>query len=110
MEPLAETIRENTLIQGILSQGKEHKISLFADDVILTLSDPYNSLTAAHKTLLHFSKIAYYKVNASKYSILGIAIDKTSKSTMQKDFPYPWSPKSISYLGIQLTSPIVNLF
>lgn len=29
---------------------------------------------------------------------------------MQKDFPYPWASESITYLGIQLTSPSSKLF
>lgn len=110
MEPLAEKIRTHPLIQGIPSQDKQHRISLFADDVILTLSDPYAPLTAAHDALLLFSKVAYYKVNASKSSILGIAIVKATKSALQRDLPYPWSPNSITYLGIQFTSPISNLY
>lgn len=110
MEPLAEKIRTHPLLQGIHSQDKQHRISLFADDFILTLSDPYVSLTAAHDTHISFSKVAYYKVIASKSSILGIAIDKATKSALQRDLPYPWSPNSITYLGIQLTSPISNLY
>lgn len=109
MELLAENIKSHPMIQGISSRNQQRKISLFAD-VILTLSDPYLSLSAAHDTLLQFNKIAYYKVNASKSSILGIAIDNSTKSALQRDLPYPWSSDSISYLGVQLTSPITNLY
>lgn len=58
----------------------------------------------------YFSKVAYYKVNAYKSSILGIAINKSTSLAIQKDLPYLWSPNSILYLGIQLTSPVSNLF
>lgn len=40
MEPLAEKIRTNNKISGISIAGLEHKISLFADDVILMITYP----------------------------------------------------------------------
>lgn len=110
MEPLAEKIRTHPEIQGISSRHQQHRISLFADDVILTLSNPYQSLRAAQDTLDKFSEISYYKVNASKSIILGIGIDNPTKTAIQQDIPYPWATESISYLGVQLTSTITKLY
>lgn len=110
MEPLAEKIRTHPEIQGISSRHQQHRISLFADNVILTLSNPYQSLRAAHDTLAKFSEISYYKVNASKSNILGIAINNPTKTAIQHDIPYPWAPESIPYLGVQLTSSITKLY
>lgn len=36
MEPLAEVIRAHSDIKGVKIAAAQHKISLFADDVILT--------------------------------------------------------------------------
>lgn len=44
MEPLAETIRTCDAISGIDIGGYPHKIGLFADDVVLTLTSPASSL------------------------------------------------------------------
>ena len=39
IEPLAELIRSTPAIKGFLVNGKIHKISLYADDVLLYLVD-----------------------------------------------------------------------
>lgn len=44
IEPLAEMIRENPSIHGISSKGGIHKISMYADDIILYISDPLSSI------------------------------------------------------------------
>lgn len=90
MEPLAETIRANSNIQGIINQERQHKMSLFADDLILWLSKPEVSLPAAHDILNLFSKVSYYKVNATKSNILGTHIDKKLEMSLKNILPQPW--------------------
>lgn len=70
MEPLAESIRSKLQIKGISHADQEHKISLFADDVILMLTDPDHSLPEIQKMLAWFSNVSYYKVNKTKSYIL----------------------------------------
>ncbi len=53
IEPLAETIRHNKDTFGIMDDGhKEHKISLFADDLLAFISKPISSLPALLKCCL----------------------------------------------------------
>lgn len=44
IEPLAATLRLNKDITGINIAKKEHTIGLFADNIILSLTNPNNSL------------------------------------------------------------------
>uniref|UniRef100_A0A3B4EY79 Reverse transcriptase domain-containing protein n=1 Tax=Pundamilia nyererei TaxID=303518 RepID=A0A3B4EY79_9CICH len=44
IEPLAQAIRENSEIQGIMIGGEEHKTCMFADDVLLFITNPESSL------------------------------------------------------------------
>lgn len=44
IEQLARTIKENIKIHGINIGGKVYKIVLFADDILLTLTDSIESL------------------------------------------------------------------
>lgn len=66
IEPLAEMIRENPRIYGISDGGGTHKISLYADDVILYISDPQTSVPTLLKCLKDFGIALGYKVNESK--------------------------------------------
>lgn len=66
IEPLAELIRNTAEIKGLQVGLKEHKIGLFADDIILTLTNPENSLPRAAELLHNFGEITYYKLNTSK--------------------------------------------
>lgn len=110
MKPLAEHIRTSNLISGFQIGGKVHKISLFADDVILMLTNPHSSLTAAQAFLNKYSKVSYYRVNASKSHILNLGIDSVTKNLLSLQFPFQWSETSLAYLGITLTKNIENLF
>lgn len=40
IEPQAQSIRQHLLIPGVEINGIEHKICLFADDVIISLAEP----------------------------------------------------------------------
>lgn len=70
MEPLAEAIGTDSLIKGIRIIDQDHKIGLFADDVVLTLTTPASSLVRVHQILNSFGSVSYYKLNATKSSIL----------------------------------------
>ena len=49
--------------------GKEEvKISLFADDMIIYISDPKNSTREPLNLINNYSKVAGYKINSKKSS------------------------------------------
>lgn len=54
IEPLARAIRENANIHGIVVGDKEHKIVLFADDILLTLTDPVDTLKELKQVISTF--------------------------------------------------------
>lgn len=70
MEPLAEAIRSYSDIKDIEVANTQHKRNLFADDVILTLTDLEKSLVHTTEVLNRFSSVSYYCVNSSKSLIL----------------------------------------
>ena len=63
---MQNSIRQHKGIKGIRIGKDEFKLSLFADDMIVYISDPKNST----KELLHlintFSNVAGYKINSKK--------------------------------------------
>lgn len=110
IEPLAEAIRINPNIVGIHIGPKPHKLGLFADDIILTLTDPSTSLVAIQHLIETFSMVSLYKVNMSKCSALPVCIPSKKLTELKSIFPCNWDAPSITYLGIQLTTPTANLY
>jgi retron-type reverse transcriptase len=65
LKVLVRAIRQQKEIMGIQIGKEEVKMSLFADDMIVYLSDPKNS-TRELKLINTFSKVAGYKINSNK--------------------------------------------
>ena len=65
MEVLATAIREDKEIKGI-QIGKEVKLSVFADDMILYIEKPKVATRKLLELTNEFGKVARYKINAQK--------------------------------------------
>jgi hypothetical protein len=63
LEFLARAIRQEAEIKGIQIDKEVVKLSLFADDLILYLTDPKNSIPKLLDTINSFSKVTGYKIN-----------------------------------------------
>lgn len=72
IEPLAIALRENANIMGILRGGVEHGVSLYADDMLLFISDPPHCLPKLVDLLKDFGDISGYKVNLQKSEMMPI--------------------------------------
>ena len=66
MEVLATSIREGKEIKGIQIRKEEINISLFADDMILYIENPKDSIRKLLELISEFSKVAGYKTNTQK--------------------------------------------
>jgi hypothetical protein len=81
-EFLARAIRQEEEIKGI-HIGKENvKISLFADDMILYLTDPKNSTPKLLVTMNSYSKLAGNKINLQK----SLAFLYTNNEQTEKEY------------------------
>ena len=65
LEVLAIAIREEKEMKGI-QIGKEAKLSLFADDMILYIENPKDSIRKLLEVISEFSKIKGHKINTQK--------------------------------------------
>lgn len=70
LEPLAARIRTKEHIQGISVGTQQHKILLYADDILLLVSDPSNSVPHIMDTIENYSKYLGYKINWGKSEVL----------------------------------------
>ena len=66
LEVLATAIREEKEIKGIQIGKEEVKLSLFADDMILYIENPKDSIRKLLELISEFSKVAGYKINTQK--------------------------------------------
>ena len=66
LEVLATAIREEKEIKGIQIRKEEVKLSLFADDMILYIENPKDSIRKLLEIISEFSKVTGYKINTQK--------------------------------------------
>ena len=66
LEVLATAIREEKEIKGIQIRKEDVKLSLFADDMILYIENPKDSIRKLLELISEFSKVAGYKINTQK--------------------------------------------
>jgi len=65
LEVLATAIREEKETKGI-QIGKEVKLSLFANDMILYIENPKDSTRKLLQLISEYSKVSGYKINTQK--------------------------------------------
>ena len=63
LEVLATAIREEKEIKGIQIRKEEVKLSLFADDMILYIENPKDSIRKLLELISEFNKVAGHKIN-----------------------------------------------
>uniref|UniRef100_A0A8P4KRJ8 Reverse transcriptase domain-containing protein n=1 Tax=Dicentrarchus labrax TaxID=13489 RepID=A0A8P4KRJ8_DICLA len=107
LEPLAETIRLHNDIKGITIGHKEHKIALYADDILVFLSSPQLSISAIMNIFNKFSNISGYKINFCKSEAMPLGALSTTEAP--ENFPFRWSRSGFTYLGIKVSPDLRDL-
>lgn len=74
LEPFLHLIRANQNIKQISVRDREHKVSVFVDDVPLFLSDPQMTLPNLIRDLENVHTILNLKINYAKSFALNISI------------------------------------
>lgn len=108
IEALGQLIRQNKNIKGIALSGVEHKVAMFADDVLVCLGDPERSFRELMSSLSEFGKLSGYKVNISKTQVM--TLNYTAPAALSDKFKLNWENEKIKYLGIILTRDLSGLF
>ncbi len=108
IEPLAVTLRSSGRVQRIWRGGVKHKVSLYADDLLLFVSKPATSLPEALTILDNFSQFSGYKLNLNKSKLF--PINKEALKPNYTDLPLKVVKDHFNYLGISVTREFKNLF
>ena len=86
------------------------KLSLFADDMIVYMENPIDSIKKLLDLINEFGKTAGYKVNTHKPKAFLYTTNKTAETEIRKPIPFDRAPRKIKYLGINLTKEVKDLY
>ena len=110
LEVLARTIRQQKEIKGIQFGKEEVKISLFANDIIVYLSDPKNSTREFLNLINSFGEVAGYNINSNKSKAFLYTKDKQAEKEIRETTPFTIVTNNIKYLGVTLTKEVKDLY
>ena len=88
LEVLASAIREEKEIKGIQTGKKEVKLSLFADDMILYIENPKDSIRKLLELISKFSKVAGYNINTQKSLAFLYTKNENSEREIKESIPF----------------------
>ena len=108
LEPLAEIIRLHAEVKGVWLGEREHKIALYADDILLFVTSPRLSIPAIMTTFSEFSTISGYKINFNKSEAMPLGC--LNKTEVSIDFPFTWSASGFIYLGVKISPALRELW
>ena len=100
LEPLAIAIRNNPNIKGVTAGQQEHKLLLYADDILLVSSNPQMTVPTMCSLTDDFSQISGYKINWTKSEVMPLS--KNCHGITRDQWPFRWVSSGMVYLGIKL--------
>ena len=110
LEVLAMAIREEKEIRGIQIGKEKVKLSLFADDMTLYITNPKDATRKLLELINEFGKVAGYKINAQIYLAFLYTNDEKSEREIKESLPFTIATKRIKYLGINLPKETKDLY
>lgn len=97
-------------ISSIQYAGTHDKVSLFADDALLTLTNTLTTLPKLQNLPSRFSALSGLRINPHKTTALNVTLTPSTVSQLQASFLYHWNPSFLDYLGIKVTPSYSSLF
>ena len=99
LEVLATAIREEKEIKGIqIRKG----VKLTADDMILYIENPKDSIRKLLELISEFKEVAGYKTNTQKSLAFLYSNNEKSEREIKESIPFTTATKRKKYLGINL--------
>ena len=102
-------VAHNDDIIGIVIDGKEIKLTQFADDTTLILNGCRDSLLAALNTIEIFGSISGLKVNTDKTKLVWIGKKRHSKDKLEINKNLSWGNTMFRFLGIEFSVDLCNM-
>jgi hypothetical protein len=109
LEVLARTITQQKEIKGIEIGKEQINVSVFADDMIVYISNPKNSTRELIQLINNFSKMAGFKINSNKSVAFLYTNDKQAEKEIREATPFTIATNNIKYLRVTLTKQVKYL-
>lgn len=110
IEPLAVALRASEMFRGIPVGEQEIKLSMFADDMLLFISDPVESLQNIITILDRFSAFAGFRVNYSKSNLLPLTADLSFFRGHPALTKFALCSSPLKYLGVLIPPKLQSLY
>ena len=109
LEVLATMIRAEKEVKGI-QIGKEVKLSLFADNMILDIENPKDSTRKLLELINEHSKVAGYKINTQKSLAFLYTNNEKTEREIKETIPFTIATKRIKYLVLYVPKETKDLY
>jgi hypothetical protein len=110
LEVLTRANRQQKEIKGIQIGKEEVKILLFADDMIVYISDSKNSTRELLSLINSFSIVSGYKINSNKSVAFLYSKDQQDEKEIRESTPFTIVTNNIKYLVVTLTKEVKGLY
>ena len=102
-EVLAEMVRSNARIKGIMVTDSEFKLSQYADDTTFLLDGSEDSLRHSLLTLKLYASFSGLNINMDKTKVVWTGSMKGSNLRFCEDYNLCWEEEQFTVLGIKFT-------
>lgn len=86
----------------------EQKLSLFADDLMLTITNPTKTLPILMEMIVEYGSLSGYKININKTQVL--TLNYVPPNKIKSLYRRNWEADSIKYLGVFLIKEFSRTF
>ena len=104
LEPLLEKIRRSPAVNGLTINGKEIKLSAYADDLTLILDGTENSLRECISVIDDFGRISGMSLNKYKTRPVWIGKDAICRPPIAAELELNWKPEPFELLGVTISN------
>ena len=89
---------------------EKKKVSLFADDMILYIEHPKDTIRKLLELINEFSKVVGYKINTQKSFAFLYTNNEKSEREIKESIPFTITTIRIKYLGVNLAKETKKLY